>query len=336
MKTFEAYKLKNLTLKNRIAMAPMCMYSAGNDGVARDFHETHYVTRAVGGIGLIILEATGVNPLARISDHDLGLWNDEQKEALIPIVRKVKSYGSAIGIQLAHAGRKHIGEGNPVAPSPIPFDEESRIPTELTIEEIEAIIEDFKQAAIRAVEAGFDTIEIHSAHGYLLHEFLSPISNKRQDKYGGSLENRVRFLKEVCTAIQEVIPKEMPLFVRVSASDYMEEGITCDTMVDIINLIKDKIDLVHVSSGGLVNVWLNVYPGYQVKFAETIRKECGIRTMAVGKINSIEMLEELLNNERCDLVALGRELLRNPYFALHAANIKHKEELPKQYERGFL
>lgn len=337
MKTFTPYKLKNLTLKNRIVMAPMCMYSAGDDGVATDFHETHYTTRAVGGVGLIIVEATGVNPSARISDHDLGLWNDEQRDALTSIVKNVKSYGSAIGIQLAHAGRKHVGvETNPVAPSPIAFDDESRVPTELSIEAIEAIIDDFKQAAIRAVEAGFDTIEIHSAHGYLIHEFLSPISNKRTDKYGGSLENRVRLLKEISTSIKEVIPKDMPLLLRISATDYHEDGIECQDMVNIINLVKEYIDVVHVSSGGLVNVWLNVYPGYQVGFSETIKHECDIKTISVGKITDINMVEELLNNNRCDLVALGRELLRNPYFALNTCKDKHKELIPKQYERGFM
>jgi len=249
----------------------------------------------------------------------------------------VKSYGSAIGVQLAHAGRKHEGsETNPVAPSSIAFNEESKISTELRITDIEAIIRDFKSAALRAVEAGFDTIEIHGAHGYLIHEFLSPITNKRLDKYGGSLENRVRLLKEISKAIKAVIPEDMPLLLRISATDYIEEGIDCDDMIQIINLVKEDIDMVHVSSGGLVNVYLDVYPGYQVKYSEQIKTECDIKTMTVGKITNISMVEELLNNDRCDLVALGRELLRNPYFALDAAKGKHKETLPRQYERGYI
>lgn len=337
MKTFESYQLKNLTLKNRIVMAPMCMYSAKNDGLATEFHHTHYMTRAVGGVGLIIVEAAGVCPSGRISDHDLGIWNQEQKESLAKIVEEVKKYGSAIGIQLAHAGRKHIGEEtNPVAPSPIAFDDDSRIPTELTLEGIKTIISNFRDAALRAVEAGFDTLEIHGAHGYLIHEFLSPITNKRTDQYGGNLENRVRLLKEISQAIKEVIPKDMPLLLRVSATDYVEGGITCDDMVDIINMVKEEIDMVHVSSGGLVNVGLDVYPGYQVRFTEQIKEECGVKTIVVGKITHIEMVEEIINNHRSDLVALGRELLRNPYFVLQSAKDKHKELLPKQYERGFM
>ena len=337
MKTFTPCKLKNITLKNRIVMAPMCMYSAEDDGVARDFHDTHYVTRAVGGVGLIIVEAASINPSGRISDHDLGLWNDKQGQALSPIVSKVKSYGSAIGIQLAHAGRKHGVDGShPVGPSPIAFNVDSRVPSELSLEGIEEIINDFKSAALRAVKAGFDTVEIHGAHGYLIHEFLSPITNKRSDKYGGSLENRVRFLQDVIRAIKGVVPSEMPLLLRVSATDYVDEGINCEEMVKIINLVKEDIDLVHISSGGLVNVGLEVYPGYQVQFSEKIKRECGVKTIAVGKITDINMVEELINNDRCDLVALGRELLRNPYFALNAGVVEHKDILPKQYERGFM
>lgn len=335
MKTFEPYKLKNLTLKNRIVMAPMCMYSAKEDGLATKFHDTHYTTRAVGGVGLIIVEACAVAPNGRISDNDLGLWNDNQRESLKEVVSNVKSYGSAIGVQLAHSGRKHVGSGVPVGPSPIAFDEESRLPKELSIDDIKAIVKDFQSSALRAVEAGFDTIEIHSAHGYLLHEFLSPVSNVREDEYGGSLVNRIRMLKEVILAIKEVIPEDMPLLLRVSATDYIKEGIDCDEMTKIINLVKEDIDMVHVSSGGLLNVWLNVYPGYQVQYAEQIKNECKVKTMAVGKITNIGMIEELINNRRCDLVALGRELLRNPYFALNAGKAKHEDILPKQYIRGF-
>lgn len=336
MKTFEPFTLKNLTLKNRIVMAPMCMYSAEEDGLATKFHDTHYTTRAVGGVGLIIVEACAVTPNGRISDNDLGLWNDKQADALKHIVSNVKSYGSAIGVQLAHAGRKHVGSATwPVAPSAIAFDEDSRVPQELSTSDIKGIISKFQSAAKRAVEAGFDTVEIHSAHGYLLHEFLSPVSNIRTDEYGGSLENRTRLLQEVIQAVKAVMPIDMPLLLRVSATDYIDEGITCDEMTKIINLVKENVDMVHVSSGGLLNVWLDVYPGYQVQYAEQIKQECSVKTMAVGKITNIEMIEELINNQRCDLVALGRELLRNPYFVLNAGKVKHEEVLPRQYVRGF-
>lgn len=337
MKTFESYKLNNLIVKNRMVMPPMCMYSAKEDGFANEFHYTHYETRAIGGIGMIIIEATSVEPNGRISDRDLGIWSDEHIDPLSEIVRRVKKHNCHIGIQLAHAGRKRVGESSePVGPSPIPFDEDSRVPHELSLAEIGDIVEAFKQAAKRAVKAGFDFVEIHGAHGYLINEFLSPISNHRTDQYGGSLENRTRVLKEVKEAVKSVIPKEMPVILRVSATDYTDAGLNCDDMVDIINTVKSGIDLIHVSSGGMVNVPMKVYPGYQLAYSEQIKNQCNIDTIAVGLITRIETMEEALNNKRCDLVALGRLSLRDPYFPLReSAKSGDKSFIPEPYTRGF-
>jgi NADPH2 dehydrogenase len=338
MRTFEPYRLKAIELKNRIVMPPMCMYSSDETGILKDFHTTHYISRAIGGVGLIIVEATGVTPEGRISERDLGIWNDQQRDAFIPMVQSMQSYGSKVAIQLAHSGRKHVGKSQmPVGPSTIAFDDESRVPLELSVTEIVKLVESFKKAAIRADAAGFDVIEIHSAHGYLLHEFLSPISNHRTDAYGGTLENRVRFLKEVLSGVRDVLGPDKPILLRISATDYLEGGLTCDDLIDIVTLVKGYIDMVHVSSGGLVNVPMKVHPGYQLEFSRRIRKVCGIPTIAVGLITNIEMVEEILGSERGDLVAMGRELLRNPQFVLNAA-MTYKAEIayPHQYERAFI
>lgn len=319
-------------------MPPMCMYSSDEEGMVKNFHVAHYSSRAIGGVGLIIVEATAVVPNGRISSNDLGIWSDEQIPRLKFLVEQVKSYGSKIAIQLAHAGRKCTSNDEYiVAPSAIRFSDEYRIPRELTIDEIKEIILAFKEAARRADDAGFDSIEIHGAHGYLIHEFLSPITNKRTDEYGGSLENRTRFLKEVLTAVKEVWPKEKPILLRVSADDYIEGGIHKEEMVKIINEVKDNIDMVHVSTGGLVSVKFDIFPGYQLKHAETIKKECNIPTIAVGLINEYNQIEEILYNNRADLVAIGRGLLRDPQFVL---NMAYENRLPlkypKQYERGYM
>lgn len=339
MNRFSQYKMKDVTLKNRIVMPPMCMYSADESGKMNAFHHTHYVTRAMGGVGLIIVEATGVVPNGRISEFDLGLWNKEQMESFKKTVAEVKSYGAKIGIQLGHAGRKYIGQSmEAVAPSPIPFDEKSRVPLELSKEGIQDLIGKFVQAAKYADEAGFDTVEIHSAHGYLIHEFLSPITNQRTDEYGGDIDGRVKFLKEICQNIRKSLPEGKPLLLRVSASDYHESGLKPEDMVDIINKVKEYVDMVHVSSGGLINVPMKVYPGYQIGLAQLIKESCGIDTIAVGKITSVEMIEEILGNKRSDLVALGREHLRNPYFTLNTMSkdeISKEGIIPEQYLRGF-
>lgn len=319
-------------------MPPMCMYSSDEEAFVKDFHEVHYISRAIGGVGLIIVEATGVIPNGRITSNDLGIWSDEHIPGLKALVDKTKSHGAKMAIQLAHAGRKCISNDEYiVAPSPIRFSEEYRVPKELTIPEIKDIVLHFREAARRADEAGFHAIEIHGAHGYLIHEFLSPLTNKRTDEYGGSLENRTRFLKEILSSVKEVWPDEKPILLRVSADDYMDGGINKDEMVKIINEVKSNIDMVHVSTGGLVSVKFDIFPGYQVKHSETIRKECGIPTIAVGLINEYNQIEEILYNNRADLVAVGRGLLRDPQFVLnmayyHKLNIKY----PKQYERGYM
>lgn len=336
MKSLTEFNIKNLTLKNRIAMPPMCMYSADEDGKVKNFHETHYISRAVGGVGLIIIEATAVTPNGRISSNDLGIWSDTHIQGLKNIAERVKAYGTKIGIQLAHAGRKcESNDEFIVAPSPIPFSDESRTPRELSKSEIQEIVLQFKNAAKRSDEAGFDIIEIHAAHGYLIHEFLSPLSNKRNDEYGGERLNRVRFLVEILEAVREVWPNEKPISLRVSADDYTDGGIDKNEMVEIVNLIKNYIDIVHVSSGGLVKARINTFPGYQVSHAEAIRNKCNVPVIAVGLINDYDHIEEIISNKRADLVSLGRALLRNPY---HVLNMAYKNDVkcsPIQYERGF-
>ncbi|NLY46442.1 MAG: NADPH dehydrogenase NamA [Tissierella sp.] len=337
MKTFTNFKIKDMDLQNRIVMPPMCMYSANENGMVNDFHRTHYGSRAIGQVGLIIVEATAVVPNGRISNRDLGIWSDDHIDGLKSIVDDVKKSNTKIGIQLAHAGRKSdSGDEYIVAPSPIKHSDEYQEPRELSKEDISGLVKAFQEGARRALDAGFDTIEIHAAHGYLIHEFLSPITNKRGDEYGGSLENRVRFLREIIRAVKNVWPNEKPILVRVSADDYVEGGIDKDVMVKIVDFIKDDIDLIHVSTGGLVSVKINAFPGYQVSHSETIKKECAVPTIAVGLLDSYEQAEEILGNNRADLVAFGRALLRNPYLPLKMAyentiDIEH----PEQYKRGF-
>ena len=339
LKTLTEYKIKGLELKNRIVMPPMCMYSSDEEGMVKNFHEVHYVSRSIGGVGLIILEATGVVPNGRISSADLGIWSDDHIPGLKSLVDKVKLNGAKIGIQLAHAGRKcESNDEYIVAPSAIRFSDDYKLPRELSKNEIKELVLKFKEAAIRADKAGFDTIEIHAAHGYLIHEFLSPLSNKRTDEYGGSLENRTRFLKEILTSVKEVWSNNKPILLRVSADDYSEGGIDAYGMVDIINEVKDSLDIVHVSTGALISgARMNIYPGYQVKHSEIIRKECDIPTIAVGLIKEYDQIEEILSNDRADLVALGRQLLRDPYFVLNmACDNKLEIAYPKQYERGYM
>lgn len=319
-------------------MPPMCMYSAKEDGMITEFHKTHYMTRAIGGVGLIILEATGVTENGRISDADLGLWNDEQRDALKIIVEGMKKAGSVTGIQLNHGGRKYVGSALPLlGPSALPFDEESETPSSMNQEDIDKVVESFKAAAKRADEAGFDVLQIHSAHGYLLHQFLSPISNQRTDRYGGSVENRTRLLEEVLTAVRTVWPKEKPIIIRVSATDYVKDGITVDDMVQIVLRVKPMIDMVDVSSGGNIRAAIALHPGYQVPLAQAIKEQCQIPTIAVGLIESSQMVNEIIGNERADLVALGRVLLRNPYYVLQNARENGQDiEYPRPYKRGFL
>ncbi|HEX3018334.1 MAG TPA: NADPH dehydrogenase NamA [Caproicibacter sp.] len=337
MKLFEEFQLKSMKLKNRIVLPPMCMYQATQDGFPTLFHICHYATRALGGAGLIIVESTGVTPEGRITDRDLGIWNDSQIDGLKRIVDSCHKYGTKVALQINHAGRKStVSKGPCLAPSPIRFNDDYRDPVEMTEQEIGRVTAAFGEAAKRANAAGFDAIEIHSAHGYLLHEFLSPITNKRTDSYGGSLENRVRFLRGVLSSVHENWPAEKPVWLRVSACDYEDSGIDGAMMVQIINEIRSQVDLVHVSSGGLLPSKIKDYPGYQVALAEQIRKECGMPTIAVGLITNEEMAEEILQNNRADLVALGRELLRNPYWPVDTA-VKHGIDgyVPDSYRRAF-
>jgi 2,4-dienoyl-CoA reductase-like NADH-dependent reductase (Old Yellow Enzyme family) len=333
-KLFSSIKISGITLKNRIVVSPMCQYSAV-DGFTNDWHLVHLGTRAVGGAGLVIAEATAVSPEGRITPGDLGLWNDEHIPGLKRIVGFVHLQGAVARIQLAHAGRKAScsvpqeggkqldldhGGWKTVAPGDIPFISGNNAPESLNKEGINKVVSDFKAAAGRAMVAGFKVVEIHSAHGYLLHEFLSPLSNNRSDEYGGPFENRIRLLKEVVDAVKSVWPVENPLFVRISATDWKEGGWTTEESVKLVYELKDKgVDLIDCSSGGNVfNAKIPVSPGYQVPFSEMIRKT-GVLTGAVGFITNAMQAESILQEEKADLVLLARELLRNPYFPLVAA-----------------
>lgn len=337
-KLFEPYTIKNVTIPNRIVMSPMCMYSSHNeDGKVQNWHRTHYTSRAIGKVGLIILEATAVTAQGRISMQDLGIWDDEHIEGLAELVRLMKEHGSVTGIQLAHAGRKAEVNEDIVAPSPIPFSDKYKTPHELTAEEIQSIVTAFQDGAIRAKKAGFDIIEIHAAHGYLLNQFLSPLTNKRTDEYGGSLENRYFILRQVIDKVKEVW--DGPLFVRVSANDYHEDGLKPEDYVTICSWLKEQgVDLIDVSSGAVVpGVHIHTYPGYQVKFAEQIRYGANIPVGTVGLITSPIHAEEILQNERADLIFIARELLRNPYWPYKAAKELGVEiDAPVQYKRGWL
>lgn len=335
-KLFSPYTIKDLTLKNRIVMAPMCMYSSHNeDGMVQNWHRTHYTSRAVGQVGLIIQEATAVTPQGRISSQDLGIWDDAHIEGLKELTELMKEHGAKTGIQLAHAGRKAMLEGEIIAPSAIAFDEKLKMPKQMTITDIKETIEAFKKGAERAKAAGFDVIEIHGAHGYLINEFLSPLSNKREDEYGGSIENRYRFLREIIEEVKSVW--NGPLFVRISANDYHEEGLKVDDYVIMSKWMKEQgVDLIDVSSGAVVPARINVYPGYQVPLAEKIKQEADIPTGAVGLITTGIQAEEILQNNRSDLIFLARVLLRDPYWPRTAAKeLGIQIESPKQYERGW-
>ncbi|MBB4825652.1 NADPH2 dehydrogenase [Sporosarcina luteola] len=334
---FEPYQIRNVSFKNRIVMAPMCMYSCDSeDGKVMDWHKIHYASRAVGQVGLIILEATAVQPQGRISAQDLGIWGEDHVEGLSEVVDLMKQHGAATGIQLAHAGRKATVEGTIYAPSAIAFNNQYKTPAEMTKDDIEETIAAFKEAAIRSKKAGFDVIEIHAAHGYLINEFLSPLSNQRTDDYGGSSEKRYRFLREIIDQIRSVW--KGPLFVRISAHDYAEGGMAPQDYVEMARWMKTQdVDLIDVSSGAVVPARIDAFPGYQVPYAELLRREADIPTGAVGLITSAIQAEEILKNGRADLVLLARELLRDPYWPYRAAKeLKVEIEVPKQYDRGWV
>ena len=343
--------IKDITIKNRIVISPMCQYSSV-DGFASDWHLVHLGSRAVGGSGLIIQEATAVSPEGRITPSDLGLYKDEHIEKLKSITAFIHQHGAVAGIQLAHAGRKascavpqnggrllkkNEGGWTTVAPSAIAFYPEDDSPQSLDAEGIKKVINDFKAAAERALIIGYKVIEIHAAHGYLIHQFLSPLSNQRTDNYGGSFENRIRLLLEVIKTVKSVWPQNFPLFVRISATDWAEGGWNIEEAVKLSAILKQQgVDLIDCSSGGLFpHAKIPLAPGYQVEFSDRIKKETGILTGAVGLITDSTQAENILISDQADLILIARASLRDPYFALHAAhNLEDDIDWPIQYQRA--
>lgn len=347
---FAPFKTRGVTLKNRIAVSPMCQYSSV-DGAATDWHLVHLGSRAVGGAGLVIVEATAVEPRGRISPEDMGVWDEKHVEAFKPIVKFIHEQGSVAGIQLAHAGRKASTTrpwegGGPVkdargwpivGPSAIPFDEGYSVPEALSEEGIARLKNDFVEATRKAVRAGFKLIEIHSAHGYLLHSFLSPITNERDDKYGGSLENRMRFLLETVEAVNAELSSDIPLWVRLSCTDWIDGGWDIEQSIALSRELKRRnVDLIDCSSGAIApHARIPVAPGYQVPFAERIRKEAGIASGAVGLITEAKQANEIITSGKADVVLLARQELRDPYWPLHAAQeLNIDVPWPVQYGRG--
>ncbi len=349
---FSPLKLRDVTIKNRIMVSPMCQYSC-EDGMANDWHLVHLGSRAVGGAAIVMVETTGVTPEGRISPADMGLWKDEQIEPLARIARFVKAQGSVPAIQIAHAGRKastdapwrgggalspEQGGWRPIyAPSAIPFSDASPVPEELDARGIKRIIDSFAATARRALNAGFELVELHGAHGYLANSFLSPLSNRRTDQYGGSFENRTRFVRELVEATRKVWPERLPLFLRISASDWAEGGWTVEDSIALARMVKPMgVDLIDCSSGGLVPyAKIPVGAGYQVPFAAAVRKGADIPTGAVGMITEPMQADQILRNGEADLVIMAREFLRDPYWPLHAAPEVHQDiEWPHQYLRS--
>jgi 2,4-dienoyl-CoA reductase-like NADH-dependent reductase (Old Yellow Enzyme family) len=349
---FDPLAIRDVTFANRVFVSPMCQYSSV-DGYANDWHFVHLGTRAVGGAGLVLTEATAVLPEGRISPQDLGIWDDRHIEMLGRIVGFIHEQGSIAGMQLAHAGRKastsRPWEGHDavpeseggwkkvVAPSAIPFSDTYPMPQELTPDGIQEVVTGFAAAARRACRAGFRVVEIHAAHGYLIHEFLSPLSNKREDDYGGSFENRTRLCREVVAAVRSAWPKELPLFLRISATDWVEGGWDIDESIKLAGELKGMgIDLIDCSSGGNVpHAKIPVGPGYQTAFAERIRREAGIMTGAVGMITSPTQAEHIVRTGQADAVIMAREFLRDPYWPLRAAEeLGHPIAWPVQYLRA--
>lgn len=349
---FSELQTGNVTLRNRIVVSPMCEYSAV-DGVPNDWHLVHLGSRAVGGAGLVLTEATSVSAEGRISPGDTGLWNDVQQAAWARIVDFVRQHGAVAGIQLAHAGRKASnnvpwlggkalaadqGAWTPVAPSVIKFEPDYAQPAALDAGGIDKVVADFVAATRRARQAGFQLIEIHAAHGYLIHEFLSPLANTRSDEYGGSLENRARLLRRIVAAIRHEWPKPSPLWIRVSASDWASGGWNIDECVTLARWLKDDgIDLIDTSSGGLVpQQKIPLGPEYQVAFAARIKREADIATGAVGLITTPQQAQDILDRGDADVILIGREFLRDPYFPLRAANALGVNLIPpEQYQRGW-
>lgn len=350
---FTPVELRGLRLKNRLVMSPMCMYSS-RDGMPDDFHLAHYGARALGGCGAIIQEATAVCPEGRISHADMGIWNDGQAAALKRIVDFAADRDCPMGIQLAHAGRKasvnvplpgqperQLEEGpnawQTLSPSALPFRPEDDPPRAMTLDDIGAAVKSFRDAALRALSAGYRFVEIHAAHGYLVHQFLSPLSNRRDDAYGGSFENRIRLLMEIVAAVRAALPEAMPLWTRLSAVEWVDGGWSLDDSARLARLLREAgVDVLDVSSGGNVpGAAIPAEPGYQVPFAERLRREAGRFVGAVGLIGDPVQAEAILSREQADLVVLGRQLLREPFFPLRAAHDLGEEPAwPVQYYRG--
>jgi 2,4-dienoyl-CoA reductase-like NADH-dependent reductase (Old Yellow Enzyme family) len=339
---FEPLTLRGLTLRNRIMMAPMCQYSTGPDSMPTDWHYLHYPTRAVGGAGLIMVESTVVDRLGQTDDTHLGIYDPAHVPALKRLTDLCHANGAPVGLQIVHAGRKAwtdrkgFGPTQPVAPSALPHADGWNVPRALTKEGIDQAVASFARAARWALEAGFDVLEIHAAHGYLITEFLSPLSNHRDDEYGGSAENRLRFFHEVIDAVRREWPERMPLFARMSATEWVPGGLDVEQSIAIASTLAERgVDLVDVSTEVKEPGIVDVGPGYQTPFAEAIRKGAGIPTAAVGMITTAELANEIIRNGRADLVAMGKELMRNPYFPLQAATeLGHEVEWPVQYRRA--
>lgn len=342
---------EHIILKNRMVMSPMCQYSSV-DGYPNSWHFVHYTTRAVGGVGTIILEATAVSPEGRISYGDLGIWKDDHIDSYADLTEEIKKYNCVPGIQLAHAGRKascgkpwinhhqikpnEVNGWKTVSSTNIPFLEEEHPPHQLTVKEIQDVIKQFKSAADRAIKAGFEILEIHGAHGYLVHQFLSPLINQRTDEYGGNFENRIRFTLEVVKAIQSVITTQS-LWIRISATDWAEGGWDLEQSQQLAKILQEKgVDVIDVSTGAAVSHQkIPVAKGYQLPFAEGIKHQTSCIVGAVGLIETAQEAEDILQNDQADLIFLGRELLRNPYFAIHASqDLDEEVKWPNQYERA--
>ena len=349
---FRPITLRSVTARNRIAVSPMCQYSA-SEGVANDWHFQHLASRAVGGAGIVFTEVTHVEPRGRISPYCLGLWNDAQRDALARIAQFLKAQGAAAGIQIGHAGRKGScarpweggkplaakqGGWQIVAPSPLPFGDGYPVPLEMDRQTITDTLRLFAESTRRAREVGFDLVELHAAHGYLIHEFLSPLSNSRTDRYGGSFENRIRFLLEVIDAVRSEWPDDKPLLVRISSVDWIEGGWDLEASVKLAQVLKagGKVDLIDCSSGALdPRQKIRIHPGYQVPFAAELRNRAGIATAAVGMISTAELAEQIVATGQADLIIMARAFLNDPYWPLHAAKaLKVKIPWPRQYERG--
>jgi len=350
---FEPIKIGEVTFRNRVGVSPMCQYCY-QDGFSNEWQAVHLGARAMGGVGFVISEATAIVPEGRISYHDLGIWSDDHIEALSKVTTFIKSQGAVAGIQLAHAGRKActfrpwdggvpIPKGHPewwqvVGASPVAFNENYQTPLELSIKEIHEIEDEFVKAALRSLEAGFNLLEIHAAHGYLLHSFYSPTSNHRTDEYGGSFENRIRFLVETVTRIRSVWPERLPLFVRISGTEWIEAGWNVHDSIQLAQILKNEgVDVIDCSSGGNIpGVKIPLVPGYQVPLSDEIRKNSGIKTATVGLITDPEHANEIIQEGAADFVLLGRELLRNPFWSIDAARkLGHPSPIPPQYLRAY-